>query len=136
MEDQRIGSKCATLAKKAGLTLKYCDALYNNGNLVEMSCNSSFVEEHDVWSLAPTQSLLQKRLRSKNVVVLVEHGRLSNNSFGYFSRVYPNIKNGGSGQFKVFEYRKKYEDALEQGLIGGLFSLINKKKELELQEKF
>jgi hypothetical protein len=66
-------------------------------------------------ALAPATAELQKWLRDvHNIVVLVEHGRMEDESFGYFTRIYSNPPSGG--QTKIFEYRSEYEKALDIGL--------------------
>jgi hypothetical protein len=59
---------------------------------------------------------IHKWLREKHFIsVLPEHGRLPDESFGYFCRIFT-ATNKDSSQFKVFEYRATYEEALAEGI--------------------
>lgn len=74
-------------------------------------------DDYGFFILMPTQDELNTWLRNThNISVLVEHGRMKDESFGYFTRIYY-ITGKHSSQEKVFEYSEKYETALEQGLL-------------------
>lgn len=138
MTEQIITLETAKLAKEKGFTEEVGNFYKNNNknpwsnsiapinlrigeksqdNIYPRNYNSEIQNRFkDVYYSAPTQSLLQKWLREKhNISVLVEHGMMEDESFGYFCRIFTNTKKGGV-QFKVFEYKNIYEDALEIGL--------------------
>lgn len=127
MEEQLITLETAKLAKEKGfnipcmysineLHLKECSLNYTgNDTFTIEDVNEASENTKILHLLAPTQSLLQRWLREvHNISVLVEHGRMEDYSFGYFCRIYSKIPS--TNQFKIFEYRNSYEEALETGL--------------------
>lgn len=133
MIENLITFDTAKLAKEKGFDIPIQHTVNNINQLYdiyneEININSSVVDnwnKFDSVISAPTQSLLQKWLREKhNISVLIEHGRLENESFGYFPRVFTEI-NKSSKMFKVFAYSNNYEEALEKGLQEALKLIKN-----------
>lgn len=84
-------------------------------NLVDEDC--PFVSAPDLYRLLHL-TLLQKWLRDeKGISVLPEHGRMADESFGYFSRIFF-VKSGAS--LKVFDYSNSYEEAVLFGIEAAL----------------
>jgi len=132
MEDQLITFETAKLAKEKGFDwkvthhyrngLNYDKELFNGGNPYNMNCS----EEQKLWSVmlysAPTQSLLQKWLREKKILIEVRpvddwdcwNYQIAGEDFLSPLRVL--LK-------RISEY-PTYEEALEEGLKDGL-RLIN-----------
>ena len=115
--ETRITYITAMLAKEHGFTLKYCDAIFNKSELVEMSCDSDFVKDRD-WYLAPSQTVLREWLRMEHFIhiIIIPYGFMGgedlinhDNTFSYF--IYDNDKYITDGVDFL-----TYEDALEIAL--------------------
>lgn len=109
MEEQLISFETAKLAKEKGFDI-HCRFYYDE-EMLNVYENEDF--PYNSWGgslFAPTQSLLQKWLREiHNIDIVLDHAV----STGWYYRVY----------FKNMNWStpfKKYEEALEQGLLEAL----------------
>jgi len=113
MTEQLVSFETAKLAKEKGVDFNV-EKIYNqNGILVTVFADKSFVENNN-WYLAPTQSLLQKWLREiHNIHVYARLGEGDVYYTFYF-------KNGDESSVNELWDFDTYENALEEGLKEGL----------------
>jgi hypothetical protein len=115
IREQLIASKTCKLAVAKGFILGKKIKYVLKHPKPNSFLNVSYYKKVKIKA-TPTQSVLQKWLRDvHNIIILLEHGRLKDESFAYYCRIYV-IKGGSAAQYKVFEYSNSYEDALEIGL--------------------
>jgi len=118
MKEELVNFDIAVLAKEKGFNATIDTAYSNEGH---GPYHDSICFNKEAYTLAPTQSLLQKWLREvHNIDIIIEPNQDSNGNKYYCWRGRQNMFSSTIGN--VANY---YEEALEQGLQEGL-KLIKK----------
>lgn len=156
-EDRIVSYKIAKLLKEKGFDWN-CYAIYDtrnpNGFVYEASeeathCDFDNVNifnnsstEYDFLIAAPTQSLAQKWLREvHNINILVTYEFIDDSEIAYAWNIVEHVEEGFNRKKDVWDFYKSkssitkyrmwyntYEEALEEGIIEALMSILIKKK--------
>lgn len=125
MKEQIINLETAKLAKEKGFDLKVIkhykgDELIYNGSLY----NFNNPEEQSQWNIelnsAPTQSLLQKWLREKNIIIEIGLDQTSYPKYCFNIYKYEDFGNWEDIKNPDWGLFSSYEKALEEALVLGL----------------
>jgi len=114
MKEQLVSFETAKLAKEKGFDWEVFITHYgNNGVFVSQTMGTKVYHKNsdgDVYCTAPTQSLLQKWLRDKHLIVEIKFDTVT---FGF--RIFNPFK--AKDNFTKYKYVMwEYEQALEEGL--------------------